>query len=89
MACQVRYDVHNKPSKDRLGITGIFERRWEHGKGNAFIDVPMGRLEKTRGGQYKAIMAANNMETEVGSFDTRAQGGHAIRKLFVKSQELA
>lgn len=76
---RIMYDVKNKPSKERMGRTNIFERTWSD---NGEEDTQLGHLLKVRGGKYAAIMVKDGDEVKVGDFETRSQGGHAIRKKY-------
>ena len=82
MRRQICYNVHNKPSRERLGRTDIFERVWSDETSNNFTEQPLGRLLKTRGGPYQAISVKDGSETKVGEYETRSQGGHALRKAY-------
>lgn len=72
-----KFDVANRPSKDKDGITNAFQDFTL--KGTVAGDViPVGSIVKSRG---NASYDALNLDGDrVGVFDTRSKAAHALRK---------
>lgn len=75
-----KFDVLNRPSKDKDGITNAFQDFTL--KGTVAGDViAVGSIVKSRG---DASYVALNMEGDlVGTFNTRSKAAHALRKFRV------
>ena len=75
-----KFDVVNRPSKEKDGITNAFQDFTL--KGTVAGDViPVGSITKSRG---NASYVALNLEGDrVGVFDTRSKAAHALRKFRV------
>lgn len=75
-----KFDVVNRPSKEKDGITNAFQDFTL--KGTVAGDViPVGSIVKSRG---NASYVALNLEGDrVGVFDTRSKAAHALRKFRV------
>lgn len=72
-----KFDVKNRPSKDKDGITWV-SQDFSVSSGDAGDVVPVGSITKSRGNaSYVALNVAGD---RVGVFETRSKAAHALRK---------
>lgn len=81
-----KFDVVNRPSKEKAGITKAFQDFTLKGEVTGDV-VPVGSIVKTRGSA--SYVALDLDENRVGVFDTRSKAAHALRKHRVASATTA
>ncbi|KKM06009.1 hypothetical protein LCGC14_1748380 [marine sediment metagenome] len=72
-----KFDVVNRPSKEKDGITNV-SQDFSISSGDAGDVVPVGSIVKSRGNA--SYVALNLSGDRIGVFNTRSQAAHALRK---------
>ncbi len=72
-----KFDVKNRPSKEKDGVTWV-SQDFSISSGDAGDVVPVGSIVKSRGNA--SYVALDLDENRVGVFDTRSKAAHALRK---------
>ncbi len=72
-----KFDVQNRPTKDKDGITWV-SQDFSKGSGDAGDVVPVGSVVKSRGNaSYVALTVSGD---RIGEYTTRSQAAHALRR---------
>ncbi len=72
-----KFDVQNRPTKDKDGITFV-SQDFSKGTGDAGDVVPVGSVIKSRGdASYDALNVSGD---SIGVYETRSRAAHALRR---------
>lgn len=81
-----KFDVQNRPTKEKDGITFV-SQDFSGDTGDAGDVVPVGSVVKSRGNaSYVALNVAGD---RIGEFTTRSQAAHALRRNRVAAETTA
>lgn len=72
-----KFDVINRPSKEKDGVTNV-SQDFSISSGDAGDVVPVGSIVKSRGNASYVALDLN--DARVGVYTTRSQAAHALRK---------
>lgn len=72
-----KFDVQNRPSKEKDGLTNV-SQDFSISSGDAGDVVPVGSIVKSRGNASYVALDLN--DARVGVFETRSKAAHALRK---------
>ena len=80
---KVTYNVNSRPTKETPGQTDVINTKFDSDGAETEV-LTIGSLIKTRGtdGVVAHVLDGEGNSTDLGSFDTRSGGGHAVQRAY-------